>query len=294
MNYKKIYEDLCSSRKYRGVNKESGYDIHHIIPQSMGGTNDESNLVKLTYKEHYLAHKLLFSFTKGTAKDSMCYALRFMSRKNSRDYVKVNTYLKYTNKIPIKDVGNYFNLKPIKYKGNSYKRIPSGFETITGDYNNADLKGKSYFFLLMCKYLSEKGIEGFFSLHRSSWKSIGLGFEKKGLLTTIKVKGGRNLLKFNLDKINSFDFSVTHDVPAIKDFKSYKMFKSEYNPTLLIKELDSYNKNNPLKSVYIEKSFEKGKYFILPLTTGWIPTTKALHTVEEVKLFLQKDYMDCL
>ena len=36
------------------------YHIHHIIPQCVGGTNDPSNLIKLTITEHAEAHRLLF------------------------------------------------------------------------------------------------------------------------------------------------------------------------------------------------------------------------------------------
>lgn len=36
------------------------YHYHHIIPRHMGGTDDDSNLVKLTVEEHAQAHKLLW------------------------------------------------------------------------------------------------------------------------------------------------------------------------------------------------------------------------------------------
>jgi len=36
------------------------YHKHHIIPKHAGGTDDPSNLVKLTVEEHAEAHKLLF------------------------------------------------------------------------------------------------------------------------------------------------------------------------------------------------------------------------------------------
>lgn len=82
MDYKKIYDDLCASRKYRDLTKEVGYEVHHILPRSIGGGDEESNLVKLTYKEHYLAHKLLFKFTEGTCKRKMYQAVVFMSGIN--------------------------------------------------------------------------------------------------------------------------------------------------------------------------------------------------------------------
>lgn len=36
------------------------YHIHHIIPKHMGGSDDPSNLKKLTIKEHAEAHRLLY------------------------------------------------------------------------------------------------------------------------------------------------------------------------------------------------------------------------------------------
>ena len=32
---------------------------HHIIPKSLGGSNDPSNLVRLTARQHYVCHLLL-------------------------------------------------------------------------------------------------------------------------------------------------------------------------------------------------------------------------------------------
>lgn len=38
-----------------------GYsEVHHIIPRSEGGLDDDDNLVRLTAREHYIAHKLLY------------------------------------------------------------------------------------------------------------------------------------------------------------------------------------------------------------------------------------------
>jgi hypothetical protein len=66
LNYKKIYNNLCNSRKSSDLNKELGYEIHHIVPRSCGGSDNDSNLVKFTYKEHFLAHKLLVKIYRGT------------------------------------------------------------------------------------------------------------------------------------------------------------------------------------------------------------------------------------
>jgi hypothetical protein len=39
--------------------KTKGIEKHHIIPKSIGGSNDASNLVLLTAREHYVCHLLL-------------------------------------------------------------------------------------------------------------------------------------------------------------------------------------------------------------------------------------------
>jgi len=59
MDYFNHYILLTDSRQSRTLTRERGYEIHHIIPKCLGGGNEEYNLVKLTYREHYLAHYLL-------------------------------------------------------------------------------------------------------------------------------------------------------------------------------------------------------------------------------------------
>lgn len=62
MNYQKIYDDLISRAKQENRKKVKGgtyYENHHIIPVCLGGLNDKDNLVLLTAREHFVAHKLL-------------------------------------------------------------------------------------------------------------------------------------------------------------------------------------------------------------------------------------------
>lgn len=47
------------SRKFRTKDDEEYLERHHIIPESMGGSNEPSNLVYLTFKEHFISHLLL-------------------------------------------------------------------------------------------------------------------------------------------------------------------------------------------------------------------------------------------
>lgn len=42
------------------------YEKHHIIPKSLGGINDASNIIKLSPKEHYICHLLLCKMCTST------------------------------------------------------------------------------------------------------------------------------------------------------------------------------------------------------------------------------------
>jgi hypothetical protein len=48
---------------------------HHIIPKSCGGNDHITNLVNLSYSDHFQAHILLSKITVGENKAKMCYAL---------------------------------------------------------------------------------------------------------------------------------------------------------------------------------------------------------------------------
>jgi hypothetical protein len=58
MNYAKHYNNLITKAKNR-TSHDGYYEVHHIIPRCIGGTDDKDNLVKLTPEEHYVAHQLL-------------------------------------------------------------------------------------------------------------------------------------------------------------------------------------------------------------------------------------------
>lgn len=67
MDYLKIYNNLMQSRKTLQDSNEY-CEIHHILPRCLGGTDDSDNLVKLTYREHYVAHWLLTKIYPKEAK----------------------------------------------------------------------------------------------------------------------------------------------------------------------------------------------------------------------------------
>lgn len=85
--YTKWYDQLCERAVGRQLDVYS--EKHHIIPRSFGGVDDQSNLVVLTAREHFIAHLLLTRMTTGMDKSRMFLAVRRMchwSKYNPRDY----------------------------------------------------------------------------------------------------------------------------------------------------------------------------------------------------------------
>ncbi len=70
--YNKIISNALEQERTKG--SEIYYENHHIIPTSIGGGDEPSNLILLTPEEHYICHSLLLDFTSGTDRDSMLYA----------------------------------------------------------------------------------------------------------------------------------------------------------------------------------------------------------------------------
>jgi hypothetical protein len=61
MNYEKIYNQIIKKAlsEVRVRNTGTYYELHHILPKCLGGTNSKENLVNLTAKEHFICHRLL-------------------------------------------------------------------------------------------------------------------------------------------------------------------------------------------------------------------------------------------
>lgn len=78
------YNNIITSAQSRDSLKDLYTEKHHIIPKSIGGTNDISNLVKLTPKEHYICHLLLTKMVSGVALRKMWYGHYMMMRGVNR------------------------------------------------------------------------------------------------------------------------------------------------------------------------------------------------------------------
>lgn len=72
MDHLRHYNSLIKQAQNRKVLLEY-YETHHIIPKCLGGDDRSTNLVKLTAREHFVAHLLLCEMHPNNAK--LAYAL---------------------------------------------------------------------------------------------------------------------------------------------------------------------------------------------------------------------------
>ena len=82
--YTRIYNIIIERAKSRKI---TGYtEKHHIIPKSLGGSNDKENLVFLTAREHFICHRLLPKMLEGESKRKMVFAAWSMTIVNNKNH----------------------------------------------------------------------------------------------------------------------------------------------------------------------------------------------------------------
>lgn len=82
--YSRWYEALIIKAQNRTI--EGYVESHHIIPRSFGGNDSKSNLVKLTAREHYIAHALLWKMKfVGVYGSKMAFAFNTFINKMTTD-----------------------------------------------------------------------------------------------------------------------------------------------------------------------------------------------------------------
>lgn len=77
--YQRWHDQIIRRAKAR----KAGDERHHIKPRCIGGSNSERNLVKLTYREHFLIHWLLTKIVGKYIKAKMGFALHNLTRKSN-------------------------------------------------------------------------------------------------------------------------------------------------------------------------------------------------------------------
>lgn len=196
MDYKTIYLNLISSRQKRTLPKEVYTEIHHILPKCLGGTDEPSNLIRLTFREHYVAHWLLTKIYKDSEK--LLWAFSLMDGKlspfgcrvlNKRQYERCKqanvkaAQLRWLTNNPMHNPEIAAKIsKRMKGKGNPNKKYPERNRTafpVTVVFSTGEEKWFSY----GKKAAEELGIP------YSTWKYASTnnkGIPSRGIVKIIK------------------------------------------------------------------------------------------------------------
>lgn len=146
IHYFNFYNKFINNCKL-AKRKSEYYEFHHIFPLSMGGENTSNNIIKLTPREHYIAHWILAK----TYGEKMWYAFWMMNNdtrnkhyryKNSRGYeiAKINHRKNISKTMKGKlTVYDKIKLKYIQIDSEEYKNNKEKYEHTS--------KGKSIYIL---------------------------------------------------------------------------------------------------------------------------------------------------
>lgn len=170
MNYQKIHDRIIDSAKNRKVDSKIHYDLHHIIPRSMGGTDDSENLILLTDKEHFVIHTLLWKIYRNR---SMTAALWIMSQNKRYHYKEMN--------------GNRYAALRKEFRKNQTNQLTYKFENIlTGEIfegirkdfrKYANISYSECSIIVDKGYICQTGQKA--STNGANWKLVGAVLEKR-------------------------------------------------------------------------------------------------------------------
>jgi hypothetical protein len=211
--YKRIYDRLIK----RGLKRDfiEIFESHHILPRSCGGSDDSNNLVKLTPREHLIAHMLLPKFTIGEAKNKMICAYAIMSGRkdygvsfNSRsyqrfkeEYSKINSESVKGSKNPmygIRKIGENNPFYGKKHTEETKKRISDSL--LGQSYNKGIKKSDNH-----KKNLSKAKKEHWNNLSKEEKKEMGdlisQGWANKALMKCphCGLEGKANMKRYHFD-----------------------------------------------------------------------------------------------
>jgi hypothetical protein len=103
--YHRWYYNIVTCAQSRNLPKTIYTEKHHIIPRCLGGSDDKSNLVKLTAREHFVCHLLLTKMVDGHEKYKLAFAARMMLRAHTPSS-RIYSYIKEAAIYASKEIWN--------------------------------------------------------------------------------------------------------------------------------------------------------------------------------------------
>lgn len=227
MDYNKIYKNLITKASIdkRGHIRGIGYEIHHIQPRSMGGTNENSNLVKLTLREHFVAHRLLAKFTSGKDQMKMRQALVLMCgcekyNVNSHIFEKVKQQRNESlRSLKVEAFGTPVTHFPLGYLVEHFRLDHLKPKTINEKFWVGRFKGTYCYSIHICKLgyegITMGGSNGKYPMNKVLSNFIDLGFLKqpyKGSKGRVKIYDFTD--KFKDISTSTKGYTWVHKIPV--------------------------------------------------------------------------------
>lgn len=140
------YNKFINTIKHQGTRTLQYSEIHHIIPRCMGGTDDPSNLIVLSFREHFLAHWMLYmaypkSYKLANAFHYMCSVIKGTPQRRKemrlqygitgRAFAAVKTRLRDLGNIDLKGIVNCYDTEhgqKVKISSLEYSLYPERYQ----------------------------------------------------------------------------------------------------------------------------------------------------------------------
>jgi hypothetical protein len=205
--YTKTYYNIVDSARSRTI---SGYtETHHIIPKSLGGTDANTNLVKLSAREHFICHWLLIKMCQQQShRNKMIYALYCM-RQGSTKHQRYNADI--TSRVYAKLKGQ------IVVSLSTREKISQA--------NKGKTKSKKYILYMSNNMKGDNN--HFYGKHHSIAVKEKISNSMKGRTPWNK---GKRLTKEHIDKIVSASTGRKHTAHSEETKAKMRAAKKDYVP----------------------------------------------------------------
>lgn len=222
MNYSLVYSKLIARARQR-VCVDGYIERHHILPKCLGGTDDSSNLVALTGREHFVAHILLAKIHGGV----LWHAVTIMkkdNRYNSRLFEMARA------QIALRMIGNT----------NTLGRKATDEERIAMSKNRKGKPGK--------KHTEETKVK-----LRQANLGKKLSLETKQKLSDIQIGKSKPLgfgAKISAANLRQSDISKKKRSDAVKSYYSVQRFVKNVSATEISSNIQEVNRDEA--SAFVE------------------------------------------
>lgn len=204
MNYEKVYFQIIDRARSRTTDVETYYENHHITPRCMGGDDSEYNIVKLTSREHFICHWLLYKWHRNS-KLAHAWFMMSMTSGNQNRYISRNyEYSRIAHSQAVSE-----NTKGEK---NSFygKKHNEDVKKSIGDKNKKRVKTKEE----ISNWVEKVAKKPKSNEHR---EKIG----RKNLIMLTNINTGESIRIHKLDK-HEYDSSIWKDTRSLASLKSWR------------------------------------------------------------------------